>query len=133
MSKFLTFGDCIFPSRELLIEALGDLGWSQDKIEEGEHLHLFGYQGDRRNVTADLVIRRKHVGSASNDLGFAKTDKGYIPIISEFDAGNTLKVPALRTAYHTRVVEQIARRAFGRVVSNVQQGSVRKLVVSVNR
>ncbi len=82
MSKYLVFPEIVFKDRRLLIAALADLGYSV--IEEGEALPLLGYQGDRRPETAELVVRRQQIGAASNDLGFARTDRGYVPIISEY-------------------------------------------------
>ena len=47
---------------------------------------LYGWKGDRRPQTAEIIIRRKFVGRASNDIGFASTPDGtYEAIISEFD------------------------------------------------
>src|SRR5579859_6665387 len=100
MSKYLTFNDIVFKDRRLLLAALADLGYSE--VEEGDALPLFGYRGDRRPETAEIVIRRQHVGSLSNDIGFADTRDGYTPIVSEFDQrtvhGGHFLVQ-LRTAY----------------------------------
>ena len=59
---------------------------------------LFGYQGDNRATKSKnsedyappchLVIRRKNVGSASNDVGYRRTEDGkYSAYISDFDSG----------------------------------------------
>lgn len=49
---------------------------------------LIGYQGDRRVQKANIIVRRKYVGSMSNDIGFLKQDNGtYKLIISEYDVG----------------------------------------------
>lgn len=86
LSKFVTFEGVCFKSRELLLKALAELGYPETKIEEGEALHLNGYRGDRRQETAEIVIRREHLTSASNDLGFRRTtDAGYVVVISEYD------------------------------------------------
>jgi hypothetical protein len=55
--------------------------------EEGEQLPLYGYRGDCRKETADIVVRRAHIGSVANDLGFAlnEAEGRYDVIISEFD------------------------------------------------
>ena len=48
--------------------------------------NLYGYTGDRRAQVANIIIRKKHVGAASNDIGFIKTADGkYELIISEYD------------------------------------------------
>lgn len=48
---------------------------------------LYGYRGDARKHRANVIVRRKHIGAASNDLGFARNHEGdFVAIISEFDA-----------------------------------------------
>jgi glutaredoxin len=48
---------------------------------------LKGYQNDIRQQTANVIIRRNHVGGSSNDIGFAKQGDGtYQAIISDFDS-----------------------------------------------
>lgn len=129
MSKYLVFPEIVFKDRRLLIAALADLGYSV--IEEGEALPLYGYQGDRRPETAEIVVRRRHLGPASNDLGFARTEHGYVPIISEYDQrvlhGGRL-LPKLRTAYSERVVAEVTRRLHGTARRSVE-GSVVKITV----
>ena len=129
MSKYLVYQEIVFKDRRLLLAALADLGVAE--VEEGEALPLFGYQGDRRPETAELVVRRRHLGSASNDLGFARTPEGFVPIISEYDQrvlhGGRL-LTKLRTAYSERVVEAVTRRLHGTARRTVD-GSVVKIRV----
>ena len=126
MSKYLVFNQICFPDRRLLLAALADLGYTA--VEEGEALPLYGDQGDRRPETAELVVRRRHLGSASNDLGFARTPAGYVPIVSEYDQrvlhGGQLLVK-LRTAYSERVVEEVRRRLHGTARRTVEGDVVR--------
>jgi hypothetical protein len=79
----------------------GSTALKQDDLERLLHqytepyLHVVysrvhGYQGDRRSETAALVVRRQHIGSGSNDLGFARTAEGYHPIISQYDTHTLL-------------------------------------------
>jgi len=129
MSKYVAFPDVSFKDRGLLLAALADLGHSQ--IEEGEALILFGYAGDQRPETAEIVVRRRHLGAASNDLGFTRTPRGYTPIISEYDqrtlhGGRFLAM--LRTAYSERVVEEVRRRLHGAARRTVE-GSLVKITV----
>lgn len=127
MSKYLTFTDVVFTNQALLLAALADLGYSD--VEQGEGLSLYGYQGDVRKERAEIVVRRRFIGSASNDLGFARTAEGYMPIISEYDQ-RTLHdgkfVVRLRAAYNERVVVEMQRRLRGSLRRETQ-GSVVKL------
>jgi hypothetical protein len=127
VSKYLAYPEIVFKSRDLLLASLADLGFSH--VEEGQEVALFGYEGDRRPETAAIVIRRRYIGDASNDLGFRLTNEGYIPIISEYDQ-RTLCVgqflPRLRVAYAERVVETVRKRVRG-TVHRVTEGGVIKL------
>jgi hypothetical protein len=129
MSKYYTYTDRVYTSRKCLLAALNDLGY--ETVEEGDALSLYGYHGDRRAETAQLVVRRRYVGAASNDLGFARTEKGYVPIISAYDV-RTLRggqfLRDLGLAYGEAVARELARRVRGSVHRTVQ-GSVVKLVV----
>jgi len=65
-------------------EALTELGfpYEEHKIATG----LYGYAGDRRSQVANIIVRKKNIGSASNDIGFhKKADGKYELIISEYD------------------------------------------------
>jgi hypothetical protein len=119
----------VFKDRRLLLAALADLGYAD--VEEGDQLPLYGYQGDRRPETAEIVVRRASVGAASNDLGFARTDRGYVPIVSEYDlrvlhGGQILA--KLRAAYSEQVVEEVRKRLRGTARRTVE-GNVVKIRV----
>ena len=126
MSKYLSFPDVIFKDRRLLLAALADLGYTE--VEEGDALPLYGYHGDRRPETAEIVIRRRYVGSLSNDLGFARSPQGYVPIVSEYDQrtlhGGQFLVK-LHTAYNERVVEEVKRRLHGTAHRTVEGNIVK--------
>jgi hypothetical protein len=69
---------------ESIIEALKELGYEPKVYSKPVSLH--GYRGDKRKQTAEIVVPRKQMGSASNDLGFKRQADGkYKLIISEFD------------------------------------------------
>ena len=71
---------------ECLLAALADVGFDRTKVEvHASPAHLVGYQGDRRAQTANLVIRRQHVGGLSNDVGFLATPTGYQAFVSGYD------------------------------------------------
>lgn len=110
----MTFTETAFKDRECLLNALRECGYAE--TEEGEALSLYGYQGDKRKETAQIVVRRKFIGSASNDLGFQKTDAGYIPVISEFDQRTMMEgkfLTNLRINYNLKSAEKLARNLRG--------------------
>ncbi len=129
MSAYKKFTDIQFRDLGLLKGALRDLGYSV--IEEGNELPLYGYRGDVRPERAELVVRRQHLTRASNDLGFQKTAKGYIPIISDYDLRVLLDgkfLTRLRTAYNLKVVERVTRQIHGTRVTQTE-GNVIKVTV----
>ena len=110
MSKYMTFTSAAFKDRECLLNALSECGY--ETVEEGASLSLYGYQGDKRVETAQIVVRRKFIGSASNDLGFQKTENGYVPVISEYDQRYMMQgkfLTNLRTNYNLKSAEKLAR------------------------
>lgn len=110
----MTFTDTAFKDRDCLIQALAECGYSE--VNEGEALSLYGYRGDKRPETAQIVVRRKFIGSVSNDLGFRKTDAGYVPIISEYDQRYMMQgkfLTNLRTNYNLKSAEKLARNLRG--------------------
>jgi hypothetical protein len=69
----------------VLVSALRAVGHAQVEVHDQPQT-LYGYQGDARPERAEVVIRREHIGSASNDIGFARRPDGsFEAIISEFD------------------------------------------------
>ncbi|MBM4367903.1 MAG: DUF1257 domain-containing protein [Deltaproteobacteria bacterium] len=72
--------------QECLLAALSDLGFDATKVEvHATPVSLVGYAGDRRAQTANIVIRRQHVGAASNDVGFLASATGYRAFVSGYD------------------------------------------------
>ena len=78
-----------FRDPQALVAALIECGFAAAQIEiHQQAVPLYGYQGDVRDQTAHIVIRRQHVGSSANDVGWEKQPDGmYRAWISEFDAG----------------------------------------------
>jgi len=73
---------------EALVSALARNGFSTSKVEVHDTpQNLYGYQGDVRAQKAHVIIRRRYIGSSSNDIGFENIDGTYVAHISEFDSG----------------------------------------------
>jgi hypothetical protein len=120
-----------FRDPQALVAALIECGFAAEQIEvHPEAVPLFGYQGDARPQQAHIVIRRQHVGSGANDVGWERQPDGsYRAWISEFDAGvgqykhraDTARFSEatqneLRQEYAYQVIER-QQRARGRSVS----------------
>ena len=70
---------------DALVKALAEVGYDQVETHDAPQ-PLYGYLGDRRAQSAEVIIRRKHVGRASNDLGFRRQlDGTFEAIISDYD------------------------------------------------
>ena len=68
-----------------LTRALADLGFKEVEVH-AEAQNLYGYQGDVRAQTAEVIVRRRHVGRASNDIGFKRGEDGaFEAVISAYD------------------------------------------------
>ena len=61
--------------------------WPWDAIQiHAKPVQLEGYQGDRREQRAHIVIPRKYVGPAANDIGIEWRDGLAVLHVSEYDA-----------------------------------------------
>ncbi|EDM81668.1 hypothetical protein PPSIR1_22164 [Plesiocystis pacifica SIR-1] len=106
--------------RECLLEALAALGFGSQKVEvHDEPVALVGYEGTRRGQEANIVIRRAHVGGASNDIGFLATKTGYQAFVSDYDRGRhgnrwlaelNTRYQAAWTAKQERLAEEERKR-----------------------
>lgn len=132
MSRYVTV-KTQFKDEAALIDALMETGkWTAAQIEvHNTPQNLFGYRGDKRSQKAHIIIRRKYVGSASNDLGFVKGEDGnYEAIVSEYDSNRYSQAWIGQLtgnyAYHRVRREQEAR---GRSVSRERCPNGRQRVV----
>lgn len=75
--------------QDALVRALGRVGF-EGQVEVHETAQaLYGYRGDRRKQKAHVIVRREHVGSASNDIGFERMPSGkFKSHISEYDTNS---------------------------------------------
>ncbi len=98
-----------------LTKALADVGFKEVEVHETAQ-NLYGYQGDVRKQTAEVIVRRKFVGSASNDIGFKRQDDGaFEAIVSGYDrhrySERWLAKLSQRYAYHVAKVK-LAEQGF---------------------
>lgn len=71
---------------ECIKASLKELGYTFEDHKTEQTLQ--GYRGDNRVQTANIIVRRRHVGAAANDVGFKRKANGkYELIISDYDRG----------------------------------------------
>lgn len=86
--------------QDVLVAALERLGFPEVESHT-EPVALYGFQGDARPERAEVVVRRRHVGAASNDLGFRRVQDGtFEAIISGYD----------RKRYDAKWLRRLAQR-----------------------
>jgi len=118
MSKYMSFESEAFATRELLVEALKEMGF--ENITVGTDLLLQGW--DKRDQRlADVIIRRESVKSHRlyGDIGFQKTAKGYVAVIDDMDLNYRLGsdfLKRLQTQYHEATARKMAKRLGGTLV-----------------
>lgn len=117
---------------EALRKALADMGFKNVEVHETAQ-HLYGYRGDVRPQTAEVVIRRRYIGSASNDIGFKRREDGtFDAIISDYDrrkySQEWLNRLTQRYAYHVAKTK-LEEQGFTLVSEESQQGERIHLVL----
>ena len=113
MSAYITLASPM-TDQDCLLQALAELGFDTSKVEIHEQaVQLEGYEGRQRKQLANVIIRRRYVGSASNDIGFELTSTGYRAHVSDFDQGRfgAQWMAELTTRYHTHHQAKMARLA----------------------
>ena len=109
-----------FRDPQALIAALIECGFEESQIEvHDQAVPLYGYQGDVRPQKANIIIRREHVGTAANDVGWERLPDGtYRAWISEYDQRHRFDQAMqnrIRQEYAYAVIER-QQRARGRSV-----------------
>ena len=116
MSAYST-NQTLFKDAALLVAALCEMGFEKSEIEVNQTAkHLYGYHGDKRSDTAEIIIRQQYVnnrlsGGSSNDIGFKLQANGtYGAIISAFDSHYATKEwqGKLSAAYARQAIQQKA-------------------------
>jgi hypothetical protein len=84
MSHFTTMTTQI-TDPDALRAALADVGYRDVEVHD-EAQPLYGYRGDVRADRAHVIVRRRYIGRASNDIGFRRESDGhFLAVISEYD------------------------------------------------
>jgi hypothetical protein len=118
MSKYMSFETESFANRDLLVEALKEMGFEQ--ITVGTDLPLQGWD-KRDNRVADVVIRRDAMKNMHmlGDIGFQKTAKGYVAVLDDMDLDYRLGrdfIRRLQTQYHEATARKMAKKLNGTLI-----------------
>jgi Protein of unknown function (DUF1257) len=125
-----------FKDPTLLMAALQEMGFPIEEIEyHTKAVNLYGYHGDMREDTAEIVLRSKYVNArlstgASNDIGLKlQADGTYAGIISGYDSNfaNTAWLGRLSAAYARKSVIQNAAKQGLRFAGTVKQNGKTQL------
>ena len=131
MSKYLAFNEVVFKDREMLLQALEDIGCQN--VQVGTDLPMGRYFAEQREQgqTADVIIPRHAIDNAFGDIGFVRTDAGLAPVLDEYDQPSVMGghfVTRLRAAYNERAVQKVAARVRG-TIQRAVTGNVTKIKV----
>jgi hypothetical protein len=123
MSHFTTLKTKI-TDREALVKALADVGFREVEVHDSPK-HLRGFMGEIRLTKAEVIIRRKHLGLGSNDLGFQRQKDGtFNAIISSFDrvrfSQQWVQQVTQRYAYHVAKVK-LAEQGFSLIEEDLRE------------
>ncbi|MEO3840589.1 DUF1257 domain-containing protein [Streptomyces sp. B22F1] len=117
---------------DVLVEALRTVGYDHVEVHD-EPATLYGYQGDARPERAEVVIRRAHIGPASNDIGFARQPDGsFEAIISEYDRHrhDPAWLTRLSQSYgHAATLRYAAEHGYEVATDELQQDGTRRLTL----
>jgi len=113
-----------------LVEALEAI-YNHVEVHDEPH-HLYGYQGDKRKQTAEVIVRRQFISGLSNDLGFKLNERTgcYEMIVSEYDSKQgKVNQQQIITEYVQRVVKNRLPRGKYRVLST-KKNEIRLQVIA---
>jgi hypothetical protein len=112
MSAFHSQKTC-YKDRESLVAALSAQGYKDVEVHDIAQ-SLEGHHGDMRSQKANVIVRRRFVGSASNDLGWEWDAKSgvFVEHISDYDKGkhNSTWLTALKCHYTEAVDLKTAKK-----------------------
>jgi len=101
-----------YNDRDCLVAALNEQGYTEVEVHD-EAVNLIGYHGDTRPEKANVIVRRNHIGTAANDLGFVKEADGtYSAIVSDYDSRKhgAVWMTGLKKAYtEKRLIKHAAK------------------------
>jgi len=131
MSHFTTIATQIVSAKHLVL-ALNDLGFAEVEIHATPQ-RLIGFLGGTRANKAHVIVRKKHIGFLSNDIGFVQNAKGtFDAIFSDYDRNTYdrawLQKLTQRYAYHVSR-DMLAQQRFSLVEEKTEKNGTIRLTV----
>ena len=116
-----------YNDRDCLVAALNEVGYTDVEVYD-ESVSLYGYRGDVRPEKANVIVRRKHISTAANDLGFVRESDGtYSAIVSDYDSHKhgVEWMKGLKRAYtEKRTIKHAAKNGLKYLGKEVVKGRV---------
>ena len=123
-----------YNDRDCLVAALNEQGYAEVEVHE-EAVNLIGYHGDTRPEKANVIVRRKHIGTAANDLGFVRESDGtFSCIVSDYDSHKhgVEWMTGLKKAYtEKRLIKHAAKNGLKYLGKEVVKGRVQLMWLDV--
>ena len=124
MSEFQII-DVGFKDEQVLLDSLREMGYNPAIHKNAQQLE--GYQGDKREQKAHIIIPRRQVGRASNDVGFEKNKDGFKLHASQYDR-------AWRTGEKLSKLKQLySEKKITKTVKKMSKYSIQSRVVEENK
>lgn len=115
-----------FKDKDALVEALKACGFTPEVYEEAQP--LIDWQGKARQTKAQIIVRRKQLETASNDMGFEWAADGYKVHISDYDVqGSRNKLPKIKQEYTIAATTVAAKKRGWSVQKELQKDGTVKL------
>jgi len=117
--------DCFL---DALVEASPNREFTREMIEvSDEPQNLIGFQGDTRKQKANIIIRRKNIGSLSNDVGFMLKDGKAVAFVSDYDSRTYSESwsKSWKQSYAKNVATKAAKKAGYRVKQTKVDGKIK--------
>ena len=129
MSEYVTV-DVKFYDGDCLIEALKAIYPEVEVHEQAKD--LIGYDSRGRGKKAHIIVRKKHISSVSNDLGFELIGNEYHVHISDYDIkkGKTI-IPRIKQEYAVAKTIKTARQRGWSVRRENVEGKVKLTVKGI--
>ena len=114
--------DDSYKDEPVLVQTLKEMGYEPEIHKEAKS--LFGYQGKKREQKANIIIPRKQVGGASNDVGFERVKKGFVLHASAYDSawrtGNKIKTLNKKYA-ENKLIKEVNRTSNFNILSRKER------------